>query len=760
MKYGSVCSGIEAASVAWESLGWQAQWYSEIEHFPSAVLAHRFPTVPNLGDMTQIHNTEHFNGTTIDILVGGTPCQSFSVAGLRKGLDDTRGQLMLTFCELAARKRPKWVVWENVPGVLSSNKGEDLASFLGLLTGREIHPPVGGWKNSGIIEGIGSAYGVAWTVLDAQYFGVAQRRRRVFAIGYLGDWRPAAAVLFEYHRLSGDIKEGRKKRKATSSDAEGGSESSGFRMTAFGEYADDNSASTLKQRDYKDATDLVTHAFKVRGGSEVETGEQGGTPGKKAGKGYLGSDELAFTIGTTQDQQIAQPIALAENTIGRQPMNGGNGDGFTEKGPMYTLNATGVHGVAQPIAYENHPSDSRVKEMGNTCSTVTSKYGTGGGNTPLVAQPVPFRKAKRAQSKDDHETWEQDEKTNTLNAFDTGDIRTTQAVVQPIAVDCYNQTINERTTQTIGSSASDVNHYGAVLTPTIIDRAAFNQGANAQYDIKIEEGQTMSSLVAKGPHGVAYANILEGNPFIDTFVNKGLNHASTQEGNSVKVLSILREKIGTKAFAQWGLGVFNTLQSTQILQSDLHGVDVRPATFSDSRFIYGSLSCKENDSTWLMQSLREAGCERCASQGWELSKQHIGELRAYLSELSHEKPQSKRFLHDLWEADERFGLLRQALSKIQDTWKSFVGESKSTQTPYAIRRLTPFETEILQGFPRGWTRIPYRNKPAEQCPDGPRYKACGNSMAVPCMAYLGKRIQMVEDILKQQNDVTATIPQL
>ena len=223
MKYGSVCSGIEAASVAWEPLGWEAQWFSEIEHFPSAVLAHRFPAVPNLGDMTQIHNSEHFNGNSIDLLVGGTPCQSFSVAGLRKGLDDTRGQLMLTFCELAARKRPKWVVWENVPGVLSSNKGEDLASFLGLLTGREIHPPVGGWKNSGIIEGIDSAYGVAWTVLDAQQFGVAQRRRRIFAVGYLGGWRPAAAVLFESYRLSGDTKKGREKRKATSSDAQGGS---------------------------------------------------------------------------------------------------------------------------------------------------------------------------------------------------------------------------------------------------------------------------------------------------------------------------------------------------------------------------------------------------------------------------------------------------------------------------------------------------------------------------------------------------------
>jgi len=596
MKYGSVCSGIEAASVAWESLGWQAQWYSEIEHFPSAVLAHRFPTVPNLGDMTQIHNTEHFNGTTINLLVGGTPCQSFSVAGLRKGLDDSRGQLMLTFVELAARKRPRWVVWENVPGVLSSNKGGDFASFLGLLTGRDIQAPVGGWSNSGCIEGISSAYGVAWTMLDAQDFGVAQRRKRIFVIGYLGDWRPAAAVLFERNRLQGDTTKSREKRKATSADAQGGVGSSGiprvsgsldtefgggklthqsvnnghlipepmgaFRMTAFGEYADDDTASTLKQRDYKDATDLIAHkaswwngeqtaatltkqnangaqrmpdkdnfgavlepkahAFKVRGGSETETGEQGGT--KKAGKGYLGQDEKAFTIGTTQDRQIAQPIV-----------------------------------------YENHPADSRVKEMGETCQTVSARFGTGGGNVPLVQQPI--------------------------------------------AVDCYNQTINHKTSQTIGSSASDVNHYGAVLQPiafdtfnqttsnvnqtikspqgglnesigviaqpTIIDRAAFNQGANAQYDIKITQGETMSSLVAKVPHGVA----------------------------------------------------------TQ-----------KPPTM-------------------------------------------------------------------------------------------------------AIRRLTPTECERLQGFPDGHTKIPYRNKPADQCPDGPRYKACGNSMAVPCMAWLGQRIQMVDNIL-------------
>ena len=205
MKFGSVCSGIEAASVAWEPLGWEAQWFSEIEHFPSAVLNHRFPTVPNLGDMTKIHETQEFNDSTIDLLVGGTPCQSFSVAGLRKGLTDPRGNLMLTFLSLAQRKKPRWIVWENVPGVLSSNGGRDFATFLTAL------------------GDIG--YGFAYRVLDAQYIGgpraVPQRRRRVFVIGFLGYWRPCASVLFESESLSGNTKKSREKRKATSADAQG-----------------------------------------------------------------------------------------------------------------------------------------------------------------------------------------------------------------------------------------------------------------------------------------------------------------------------------------------------------------------------------------------------------------------------------------------------------------------------------------------------------------------------------------------------------
>ncbi len=180
MRFGSVCSGIEAASVAWNPLGWEAAWFAEIEPFPCSVLAHHYPNVPNLGDMTKFKD---WPDAAIDLLCGGTPCQSFSVAGLRKGLADPRGNLMLTFGAIAARYRPQWLVWENVPGVLSSNRGADFGAFLGMLG--EL------------------GYGFAYRVLDAQYFGVAQRRRRVFVVACLGDWRSAAAVLFERHSVSG-----------------------------------------------------------------------------------------------------------------------------------------------------------------------------------------------------------------------------------------------------------------------------------------------------------------------------------------------------------------------------------------------------------------------------------------------------------------------------------------------------------------------------------------------------------------------------
>lgn len=178
MRYLSVCSGIESATVAWKPLGWQAVAFSEIERFPCSVLAHHYPAVPNRGDMNDFAT---WPDASLDVLVGGTPCQSFSVAGLRAGLADPRGNLALVYLALADRYRPRWLVWENVPGVLSSHGGRDFGSIIGAM--------------------VKLGYGFAYRVLDAQYFGVPQRRRRVFVVGHLGDWRPATAVLFEPESL-------------------------------------------------------------------------------------------------------------------------------------------------------------------------------------------------------------------------------------------------------------------------------------------------------------------------------------------------------------------------------------------------------------------------------------------------------------------------------------------------------------------------------------------------------------------------------
>ena len=226
MTYASACSGIEAASVAWEPLGWRPAWFSEIEKFPSAVLAHRFPNVPNLGDMTKIKGDEH---GAIDLLVGGTPCQDLSVAGKRMGFAGKRSVLALDFVRLAYECRAKWFVWENVPGVFSSAGGQDFAQLLSLFAGWQVDTPEGGWRSFGIVEQSPGCFGLAWRVLDVQYArvdgfprAIPQRRNRVFVVGYLGDWRRAAQVLFEPEGLLGNTPPRREAGKGVAGGAQRG----------------------------------------------------------------------------------------------------------------------------------------------------------------------------------------------------------------------------------------------------------------------------------------------------------------------------------------------------------------------------------------------------------------------------------------------------------------------------------------------------------------------------------------------------------
>jgi DNA (cytosine-5)-methyltransferase 1 len=297
MNYLSVCSGIEAATVAWHHMDWKPVGFSEIEKFPSQVLAHHYPQVTNFGDMTKYK--EWKLDDSIGLLVGGTPCQSFSVAGLRKGLDDPRGNLALTYVGILDKFRPKWCIWENVPGVLSSGKGRDFGAFLGALG--EL------------------GYGWAYRVLDAQNFGVAQRRRRVFVVGCLGGWELAAKVLFESESLSGNIKSSRKERQETAR---------GFIPSVA------NCLQTTSN-DYSRADGFNMIAYAAEKCPTITA----------SGSGYSRPGNAV----TEHETYVA--FAMQRNLIGRDK-GGPNGVGVSDSNTMYTLTKTDVHAIA---SYERTP---------------------------------------------------------------------------------------------------------------------------------------------------------------------------------------------------------------------------------------------------------------------------------------------------------------------------------------------------------------------------------------------------------------------
>lgn len=540
LRFLSVCSGIEAASVAWEQLGWKAAGFAEIEPFPAAVLKHRYPNVPNYGDLNG-HEQWPLAAGDVDIIVGGPPCQAFSVAGLREGMADPRGNLSLVYFQLVSRLRPKWIVYENVPGLLSARGGQDFSSLLSALAE--------------------CGYGFAYRMLDAANFGLAQRRKRIFIVGCrTGDWRHPTAVLFDGPSSFGNPKAGKKAGEGIASLAGTGVGGPSRIQLPFGTRGNPNVANCLEttSHDYSRADGfnmVVDHvprndersealpvsddrasfnqgenalydpfightdtcptlvskgphavqppiAFKVRGGGEY-TGTKGGEvkPNERGGTGMLHYEDKTFTVAATQDQFVAtpsQPIPINTMAALRDQSAEQNRQTFGVGQPgdsMFTITKAHHHavGVQQQLLYENHAQDSRVTGPHDIAPTVAAKFGTGGGNVPLGqgADPVTF---------------------------------------QP------------------------------------------------------------------------------GNLRLDA------------------------------------------------------GAD--PST--------------------------EATTTLKASMGDQMP--HVA-------------------------------------------------------TPMAVRRLLPSECEALQGFPRDWTKIPWRGKPADLCPDGPRYKAIGNSMATNCMAWIGKRIQMVDEVI-------------
>ena len=535
---------------------------------------------------------------------------------------------------------PQWFVWENVPGVLSSGGGRDFGSFLGAVA--EL------------------GYGFAYRVLDAQYFGVAQRRRRVFVVGYFGDWRPAAKVLFEPESLCRDNPPSRKARK--------------------------------------NASPTITRGF-----------------------AYGGSDPTC------------------SDTVTRKWHKGSGGPSGNECGLF----------VAESHVYETHPADSRVKEMGNVCQTVTSSWGTGGGNTPFVQVfNITFCDSNGTR-KDRKNGGLYVNETDTSNTLTRAGVGTN--IVQPLAADIYNQSLSD-VSQTVRRGV-DIDHIGGVLQdkPTAYGFLP-TQGSKA-HGIGFEEEQAPTLRAGCDSYGLLQTPIgfhVNARPDEMKFEDDlSGTMTKSQIPGVLETYSIQGSMIGRSDEAgPQGNGINKDVSFT-LNTTDRHAV-AHPIVLMDQG---GSVMNVLEDGT--------VGTLRRETHGHEPSI-----VTAYaFDSLASNSMKSKNPISgcnqvEISKAIDTKGVnptcnqggnavVPPTLTASNDPSRSPQSTEVTNQvaavyaTTMAVRRLTPVECERLQGFPDNYTNIPWRKKP--ESPDGPRYKALGNSMAVPVMEWIGKRIQQVEN---------------
>ena len=666
MRYLSLFSGIEAATVAWQPLGFELCAVSEIEPFPCSVLAHRYPDVPNLGDVKKITREQIGALGRIDLVVGGFPCQDVSVAGKRAGLknDDgsaTRSGLFFDAMRIVEWIRPRWTVIENVPGLFSSNAGLDFAAVVGEMAGCEFDVPADGWRSSGVA--IGPRGLVEWTVLDAQYHGLAQRRRRVFLVRDSGNWADRPPLFLESYRLQGHPAPRRE---------------TGQRH-----------ASTISART-QGGGGLGTD-FDLDGGLIANT---------------LHASDGHHAVRRDGDNLIHCPDIVPQ-AISSKWSNGSSGPAGDE--------------VANLVAHALRADGFDASEDGT------------GRGTPLI--PVAF-----------------DCKTSGQNGFGVGEIASTL--------------------RSMGHASSHQNGVGHLAV-------AFHENQRGE----ITTNDTAGTLTCNGGKpGQGYPAVAVAQS-ADTFYSKGINrgdiYASAQEKNAGTLLSGVQEEIGEKAFAEWGLGILFSLYPPEVLRCYLLcEKSLKPAAFSRSWVVASALESQETRGVGALRSLQEARGEGCSPQGRQSLEQLSGELGAYLSELSQPGAQATRFVRDLWQAAEGTGILRQALSEVQKVGRPAGSQGQSilrdserwgsegdedvrgfrvqckisrervlheTHTASKTRHAGRGATEQERGGENwvGETPLAIRRLTPQ---DGNKYKALGNSFAVPVVRWIGKRIQHAHEI--------------
>ena len=706
--YATVCSGIECMSAAVAPLGgWRPVFFSEIEPFPCSLLAHRYPEVPNLGDMTKIkaekigeEKWRITNGTDavelagrLGCLAGGTPCQDVSVAGKRAGMAEgsgTRSSLAFHFARLCRELQPRWVLWENVPGVLTSNGGRDFAHF---------------------VRSIGECgYSVAYRVLDAQYVrvvglprGVPQRRRRCWLVGHLGDdWRTPAEVLFEPEGVRGDSPPRRITGKGFAGEAGGGAEGADRPLPT-----NSNGGDVMPALTSRDLEARLTGQAEKSGGYVI-------------------------------------------SPSGFDPYEPGGVKSDTEEvaGALVNGSSPGFHNA---VCFENHQTDARTTEADVAPTMGASRNAQASNNNPLVVAPVGgsevFGKTSHAVDKaGTGEKYERIEVAETRNTFANSEVRSQEVVVQPgtvgevVAIDMdKNKPTNADKPVRKGGAGFGVSEKGTSYTLTARDQHAVayaidSMGSNAMKSKNPKSGcreiecaptlTTVDPAPVKHQGGTAVVAFLPGN-------SKKARSVAAEEEVSPTLMRTQGESGNKVAVAAEVVGVFDMGARKTGAGTDTSGVSptVLAQHGTDPHAVCIGFNCEAgtHDHT-PKDNLGEtlAACHKC---GVAIG----GGAVSFEPGVAKREGEGHRF------SDE-----------VVSTLRADMGDNRPAvaTVDYIVRRLTPLECERLQGLPDGYTLIPHRGKPASECPDTPRYKALGNGWAVNCARWICQRIQK-HDMEKQ-----------
>ena len=662
IRYGSVCSGIEAATAAWHPLGWAPEWFCEIEAFPSAVLAHHHPEVPNHGDFTQLLDPAHpaRHGAPIDLLVGGTPCQSFSHAGGRAGLDDPRGQLMLRYLDLVGVLRPRWIVWENVPGVLSSGGGRDFGALLGGLADL--------------------GYGVAYRVLDARFFGVPQRRRRVFVVGHSGgDAERAARVLALDEGVRGHLAARGNSRKEAAAAVGGGAAVSG------GHWVIDGNSTPKVAKDQS----FPLRADYGSGGRQFVTSAAADRSGEGRGAAVGGERADVWTLEVRGREGGCNLEYRADGTANAlRASNGGRagmGVGAVAVTPFDTTQITSPKNYSHPKAGDPcHPLSATAHPPAIVwCPDVSG---------PLGGEQVTSFTAAMGG--------------NDGGVYTDGTVATLRSGMgcggNGLAVAVTPLRVEGQPAVAFGIR-SDSTREGAAKTPSK-DALGNVRLRNAGFNVYEETAPTLDSA----PHFVAAWGI--SSDALDRSGESAEGGAAKRSGMGI-VSCLTPWDTQQRRVFDAAAGVFPSLDvcanttgghrgPPSLLIADQRGHDGAPSQAAPP---LSADADKGDQDTLVLQPVSFKACG---------GPHRNAAVSAYSPSL-----------------DTQTG-----------------NKMVNVQQGSVVRRLTPRECERLQGFPDDHTLIPWKGKPAT---DGHRYKALGNSMAVPVMRWIGERIEQ-EDARSDQ----------